>query len=225
MRINDLKKKETVNEIDLVGAVKGAAQGWQQSQQQRQTAQNTKLLAQAALRQWSNKVMQLNQAAQGQPVDNQQYEAQLADFVERTLLRGAGITDLDDPSETKIEAAIGAVLAARNNPKTLPQAFENLVSQTVVARMDPNKYKAGTAPQAAAGAAPGAAGAAPGAAPVNLSPAQADAEIKRILNLSNLNTANFSQALQGLAGGAITVSRTTSPVVNALLTQLGIAVK
>ena len=132
-------KQEQLDEIDIIGGIKGAVSGFQQSQQQRQVQQNTAALSKSAQQQWNNKVIQLTQAAGGQPVDPADYESNLRDFVERTMLRSYKIDSMEPQSQGRLDQAIKAVVQSRNDRRTLGPVFEKMVQQALVARLDPAK--------------------------------------------------------------------------------------
>lgn len=133
-----------------VGQAAGAVkQGFQQSavgqtlqkagdvQQQAKLAGSIGQMSNLAYQQWNKKKLALLNAAGGQPIENE--EAHLADFVQKTLLNNRQITDLDPPSQRKIEAAITNVMTAGNDRRKLQQAFTDLVTQSTAARQDPAK--------------------------------------------------------------------------------------
>ncbi len=137
-----------IDEISLgqIGAgIKGAIAGAQQSAQTRKVAQNTQALAQTALSQWGKKVVALTNAAGGQPVDPTDYTTHLTDFVQKVLLGGTRVQDLDTSSQPKVSAAIKGVVDNRADRGKLPQAFNALVTQASVARPDPAKVRGGGA--------------------------------------------------------------------------------
>ena len=231
MQIRDIAKPQNLDEISIPGAVKGAIAGFQQGRQQRAIQQNTQAAAQAALKQWTNKVIMLSQAAQGQPVDATDYENHLADFVERVMLRSYKIADMDPGSQQKLEAALGSVVQSRNNAQQLKTAFNNLVQQAMVARLDPAKtaYQSPAAQKTVGPGAKQTTGAkspqAAQAAPVAMSPAQANQAVQAIFRAARANPQAIAQNLQQVSGGPIEIVRTNNPIVNALLNSLGITVK
>jgi len=230
MQIYELtQSKQQLDEIDIVGGIKkavggvqGAVAGFQQSQQQRAVQQNTQGVAKAAMQQWNNKVIQLTQAAGGQPVDPAEYENQLADFVERVMLRSYKIADMEPQSQQRIEQAIGQVVAGRNDRRALAPAFEKLTQQALVARLDPAKSSY-QSPAAQKTVGPGAKQA-PGTAQ-QLNPTQAKSAVSQIMRKANVNTSAVAQAVQQVTGGPVTVQRTNSTVANALLKSMGFDVQ
>lgn len=135
-----------IDEISLgqIGAgIKGAVAGAQQSAQARKVTQNTQALAQTALTQWGKKVIALTNAAGGQPVDPTDYTNHLTDFVQKVMLGGTRVQDLDPSSQPKVAAAIKGVVDTRGDRTKLPQAFNALVTQASVARPDPAKVRGG----------------------------------------------------------------------------------
>lgn len=232
MQIHDITKKQQLDEVDIVGAAKkavagvqGAVAGFQQSQQQRQIQQNTSALAKAAMQQWNNKVIQLTQAAGGQPVDPTEYENQLSDFVERVMLKSYKIADMEPQSQQRIEQAIGAVVNGRNDRRALGPAFEKLVQQAMVSRLDPAKTSF-QSPAAQKTVGPGAKQPPGAQAPAQqLNPMMAAGAVGQILRGAQVNASAVAQALQQVTGGPISVQRTNNNVVNALLKSLGIQVQ
>ena len=170
--------------------------------QQAQVATSTAALSQAALKQWNNKVLQLQQANQGMPISDQEYDTNLEDFVDRVMLQGR-LDSLDQTSLTRLTPAMDAVIKARNDPKLLPAAFEKMVAVVNVARQDPNKST--QAPQ--------------------YNPQQTAATVKQVLQSANVNTQAVAAALQQAAGGALTATKQPNHMVNSLLNALGVATK
>jgi hypothetical protein len=220
MQIHEITHKQRLDEVDIIGGIKGAVAGFQQSQQQRQVQQNTAALAKAALQQWNNKVIQLTQAAGGQPVDPTDYENNLNDFVERVMLRTYKIADLDDSSQTRVEQAIGAVVQGRNDRRALAPAFEKLVQQATVARLDPAKTSY-QSPAAQKTVGPGAKQT-PGAKNPIANPAQAKAAVQNALGAAKITVGNRQGlATEIQAAGDVTVPRTPNLLANAALKELG----
>lgn len=204
------------NLSDIVGNL-------QQKLQTRKVQQNTAMASKVALQQWNNKVIQLTQAAGGQPVDPTEYENQLADFVERVMLRSYKIGDMDPQSQQRIEQAIGDVVQNRNDRNALSSAFEKLAQQTVVARLDSTKT-AYQSPAAQKTLGPGAKQA-PGqaqAAPMNAQ--QATAAVGQALRNANVNVSQLAQQLQAQTG-PVSVNKTNNPVADALLRAAGLQVQ
>jgi hypothetical protein len=183
------------------------------------------MAAKAALQQWNNKVIQLTQAAAGQPVDATEYENQLGDFVERIMLRNYKIADMEPQSQQRIEQAIGDVVQNRNDRNSLASSFEKLAQQTVVARLDPAKTSF-QSPAAQKTLGPGAKQA-PGAAqqPVVLNAQQAQQAAAQALRNANVNVSQLATQLATQTGGPVTVPRTNNNVVNALLKAVGVQVQ
>jgi hypothetical protein len=142
MQIHEITHKQRLDEVDIIGGIKGAVAGFQQSQQQRQVQQNTAALAKTALQQWNNKVIQLTQAAGGQPVDEKEYKTYLTDFVQKVMLGNKSIDNLDAASKPRIQKAIDDVVAGRNDRNKLSSTFNELVTQATVARTTPTKAQA-----------------------------------------------------------------------------------
>jgi len=196
MQIHEITHQR-LDEVGLMTRL-GAALGNQQAQ----VATSTAALSQAALKQWNNKVLQLQQANQGMPISDQEYDTNLEDFVDRVMLQGR-LDSLDQTSLTRLTPAMDAVLKARNDPKLLPAAFEKMVAVVNVARQDP--AKASRTPQ--------------------LAPQQTAATVQQVLKGANVNTQAVAAALQQAAGGQLTATKQPNPMVNSLLNALGVATK
>jgi hypothetical protein len=196
MQIHEITHQR-LDEVGLMTRL-GAALGNQQAQ----VATSTAALSQAALKQWNNKVLQLQQANQGMPISDQEYDTNLEDFVDRVMLQGR-LDSLDQTSLTRLTPAMDAVIKARNDPKLLPAAFEKMVAVVNVARQDP--AKASRTPQ--------------------LAPQQTAATVQQVLKGANVNTQAVAAALQQAAGGALTATKQANPMVNSLLNALGVATK
>jgi hypothetical protein len=196
MQIHEITQQR-LDEVGLMTRL-GAALGNQQAQ----VATSTAALSQAALKQWNNKVLQLQQANQGMPISDQEYDTNLEDFVDRVMLQGR-LDSLDQTSLTRLTPAMDAVIKARNDPKLLPAAFEKMVAVVNVARQDP--AKASRTPQ--------------------LAPQQTAATVQQVLKGANVNTQAVAAALQQAAGGTLTATKQPNPMVNSLLNALGVATK
>jgi hypothetical protein len=196
MQIHEITQQR-LDEVGLMTRL-GAALGNQQAQ----VATSTAALSQAALKQWNNKVLQLQQANQGMPISDQEYDTNLVDFVDRVMLQGR-LDSLDQTSLTRLTPAMDAVIKARNDPKLLPAAFEKMVAVVNVARQDP--AKASRTPQ--------------------LAPQQTAATVQQVLKGANVNTQAVAAALQQAAGGTLTATKQPNPMVNSLLNALGVATK
>ena len=189
--------RQRLDEVGLMTRL-GAALGNQQAQ----VATSTAALSQAALKQWNNKVLQLQQANQGMPISDQEYDTNLEDFVDRVMLQGR-LDSLDQTSLTRLTPAMDAVIKARNDPKLLPAAFEKMVAVVNVARQDPAKS----------------------AQTSQFTPQQTAATVKQVLAGANVNTQAVAAALQQAAGGQLTATKQPNPMVNSLLNALGVATK
>jgi hypothetical protein len=196
MQIHEITQQR-LDEVGLMTRL-GAALGNQQAK----VATSTAALSQAALKQWNNKVLQLQQANQGMPISDQEYDTNLEDFVDRVMLQGR-FDSLDQTSMSRLTPAMDAVLKVRNDPKLLPAAFEKMVSAVNVARQDP--AKATQAPQ--------------------YTPQQTAATVQQVLKGANVNTQAVATALQQAAGGTLTATKQANPMVNSLLNALGVATK
>jgi hypothetical protein len=189
--------RQRLDEVGLMTRL-GAALGNQQAQ----VATSTAALSQAALKQWNNKVLQLQQANQGMPISDQEYDTNLEDFVDRVMLQGR-LDSLDQTSLTRLTPAMDAVIKARNDPKLLPAAFEKMVAVVNVARQDPAKS----------------------AQTSQFTPQQTAATVKQVLAGANVNTQAVAAALQQAAGGQLTATKQPNPMINSLLNALGVATK
>ena len=196
MQIHEITQQR-LDEVGLMTRL-GAALGNQQAK----VATSTAALSQAALKQWNSKVLQLQQANQGMPISDQEYDTNLEDFVDRVMLQGR-LDSLDQTSLTRLTPAMDAVLKVRNDPKLLPAAFEKMVAVVNVARQDPNK--ATQAPQ--------------------YTPQQTAATVQQVLQGANVNTQAVATALQQVAGGTLTATKQPNPMINSLLNAFGVATK
>lgn len=237
MKIRNIVEQKKLDEIDLVPSgirrtVGGLRDRMAARQLKKQTSQATTAVAQnvraasnAALQQWNNKVALLSQASGG-TVDPTEYENHLADFVERVMLRSYKLADLDPQSQQRVESAIGAVMQNKDDPRSLAAAFEKLVQQTMVARLDPEKT-AFQSPAAQKTVGPGAKNA-PGVAQPAPSAAMTSAEaakaVSSVLRASRVNQQVLAANVQKILG-PVEVQRTNNDTVNALLQSLGIQVK
>ena len=197
MQIHEITQQR-LDEVGLMTRL-GAALGNQQAQ----VATNTAALSQAALKQWNNQVLQLQQVNNGMPISEPEYETRLQEFVERVMLQGRKFDTLDQTSQSRLMPAVDAVVKARMDPKLLPAAFEKMVAAVNVARQDPNQ------------------------APQNpqFSPQQMSATVQQVLAGANVNTQAVATALQQAAGGTLTATKQANPMVNSLLNALGVATK
>jgi hypothetical protein len=139
MQIHEIfqTQRSAVNEQDFVSDLSSARTQQVQSQQVNQ-------LADMAYKQWMKKLVAMQVAAQGQPIDNDEYSDNLQDFVGRVLLGNKSIDTLDNRSKQRISAAIDGIMRAKDSPQAryeLPQAFQELARQASVARQDPAQAK------------------------------------------------------------------------------------
>jgi hypothetical protein len=197
MQIHEITHQR-LDEVGLMTRL-GAALGNQQAK----VATNTAALSQAALKQWNNQVLQLQQVNNGMPISEPEYEDRLQEFVERVMLQGRKFDTLDQTSQSRLMPAVDAVVKARMDPKLLPSAFEKMVAAVNVARQDPTK--ATQNPQ--------------------YTPQQTAATVKQVLAGANVNTQAVATALQQAAGGTLTATKQANPMVNSLLNALGVATK
>ena len=196
MQIHEITQQR-LDEVGLMTRL-GAALGNQQAK----VATSTAALSQAALKQWNTKLLQLQQANNGMPVSDQEYDDRLEEFVDRVMLQGR-LDSLDQTSLSRLTPAMDAVIKARNDPKLLSAAFEKMVAAVNVARQDPNQ------------------------APQNpqFTPQQMSATVQQVLKGANVNTQAVATALQQAAGGTLTATKQANPMVNSLLNALGVATK
>lgn len=182
----------------------GATAGFNAAAQAKGVQQNTQAVANAALTQWNNKVLQLMQANQGQPISDNEYNDHLKDFLQKTMLGNRRIDYLDINSQGRIDQAIDAVMKNRNNKTALSQSFQQLAGAALAARMDPNRMQ-----QRQTGS-------------VTTSPQQVQSAIqKTIQQLGPHVSTTLATAVQNAAGVA-QVRSTGNPATDALLNNLGI---
>ena len=199
MQIHEITQQR-LDEVGLMTRL-GAALGNQQAK----VATSTAALSQAALKQWNTKLLQLQQANNGMPVSDQEYDDRLEEFVDRVMLQGR-LDSLDQTSLSRLNPAMDAVIKARNDPKLLSAAFEKMVAAVNVARQDPAKAtQTAQTPQ--------------------YTPQQTAAIVKQVLAGANVNTQAVATALQQAAGGPLTATKQPNPMVNSLLNALGVATK
>jgi hypothetical protein len=96
-----------------------------------------KNLANATLKQWYNSVVNLNQQAGGQPIDDKTYHDALVQFVDRTMFRGQMANIPDQNQKAVLDGAVDTVVKNRNNIKTLANAFQQLVGVASGIKTDP----------------------------------------------------------------------------------------
>ena len=123
-----------------------------------------------ALNDWQARTYQLAQVAgkkdpqTGQPIttaagapviNDREYQRQLLDFVDQKLLQGS-YRYLDQTSKTRVNAAMQAITAAKDNPSNLQTEFLKLLPVTTTAIQTSQISQPGTNPRAQATAASGA---------------------------------------------------------------------
>ena len=151
-----------VDEQGFLGGLKQAAQtaasGIKQSAQAAmgnvgaQAAQNTDMLGSAMAKQWNMKAAQLVNAAATSgsgTVSDQEYSAQLIDFVEKNMLQKKS-NELDQTSRQRLGQMIGKVVSSRNDSRQLDQAFRDLAKITTTARLDPQYTRGSRVPSQSA---------------------------------------------------------------------------
>jgi hypothetical protein len=223
MQIHEITQ---INEQGIMGGIKQAAQaavgGVKQAAQAAmgnagaQAAQNTDMLGKAMFKQWNTKAAQLANAAAATgagTVPDKEYSAQLMDFVEQNMLQKRS-SDLDQTSRQRLGQMIGKVVAARNDPRQLEQAFRDLAKITTTARVDPNAGRG-------AAAAPGAKTATPGVQSA-LNPQQAKANAEQFL-FQTVGRGQQQGLANYLAGSA--AKSTGNPTVDGFLSALGVKVQ
>lgn len=114
-------------------------------QQQAKMQAQSQAVSAAAQKQWNNRVLQLMQANQGQPIADDEYNDHLKDFTQKTMLGGRQIDNLDQNSQARIDQAIDAVMKNRNSKTAMPQAFQQLANAALSSRLDPAKVQTGQA--------------------------------------------------------------------------------
>ena len=229
MQINDItEQKSKLNEAGILDYAKAAltkdpalanlSVDQRIASMQRDSA--LQAVAKKALEQWQGKVVTLQRANQNMPISDQEYTNNLKDFIENVLLQKP-LTTLDQTSRQRMGAQINAVLAAKNDPKALPKAFNTLVVNTAAARQDPGRLgrtpgqqqqqQTGQRQQPPTGSAQ--VGAAKQAMPL----------VKQFLNRSmgNSQFRSLQQFLQQNAS-ATTVRSTGNATVDAFINLLGI---
>jgi hypothetical protein len=123
-----------------------------------------------ALKDWQARTYQLAQVAgkkdpqTGRPIttatgapviDEREYQQQLLDFVDQKLLQGS-YRYLDRISKTRVDAAMQAITASKDNPSNLQTEFLKLLPVTTTAIQTAQMSQPGTNPQTQATAAAGA---------------------------------------------------------------------
>jgi len=220
MQINEITHPQQLNEVDIVGGIKkavsgvqGAVAGFQQQQQQKTVQQNTQAVSKAALQQWNNKLIQLQQAG----VPDTQWKDHLQDFVERVMLRSYKLDDLAD--KQGVERAMQNVIAAGMDRRKLEPAFTALVQQSMASRVDPTKasYQSRSTQATTTNQTAGT--------QQQLNPTQAAQAAADAIRAARINPQVASQEIQKAAGGPLAVRTTNNPMVDALLKSLGIQVQ
>lgn len=167
------------------------------------TSSATQMAAKAAANQWQGRVLQLlkaNQVAGGsgmldaQGVTDQEYGDNLEDFVEKMMLQKP-IESLDQTSGTKVAQMIDKVVTAKNDPKQIQAAFQELAAVTAAARQDPTKTTGVSNPQQIIQQA-----------------------------LTGVNPQVLGKQIAAAAGGQQAAKSTGNPTVDHLLKTLGIQV-
>jgi hypothetical protein len=82
-------------------------------------------------------VVNLNQQAGGQPIDDKTYHNALVQFVDRTMFRGQMANIPDQNQKAVLDGAVDTVVKNRNNVKTLANAFQQLVGVASGIKTDP----------------------------------------------------------------------------------------
>jgi len=117
-------------------AVGGAPAALQQWGANRRSDAAIKLASDAAWKQWTNRVAQI-QRSQGvksaAEIPQDQYQDYLQDFVESAFLRG-DLSRYDANTQTRIAAEIDKITQARGNAAQVRSLFQGLGTQAVAAR-------------------------------------------------------------------------------------------
>jgi len=145
MQIHELT---TLNEAGVMDYLKAAISrdpalanmSYDQRIKAMQNDESMKKLAQVASQNWINKTVNLQRANMGQPISDQEYTANLSDFVNKVML-GGQMSQLDPTSKARVDQAIQYVASKKNAPKELPAAFQSLAVRTSAARMQQKQPK------------------------------------------------------------------------------------
>ena len=147
MQIHQITKSQLITEAGIMDYIKTirapqgmAGMSWDQRASTMARDSAVQNAAQAALKQWQGRAYQLLKVA-GKPdpqdptkttVDPTEYGRQLSAFIDRVLLQGA-YKYLDGASRQRVDAVQREIIAAKDNPKNLEQAFMKLLPITTTA--------------------------------------------------------------------------------------------
>jgi uncharacterized protein YdiU (UPF0061 family) len=123
----DLAKK-------AAGGVRGAVQGFQQSRQDRQTAQASAAVAKKAIATWDRYARNLKAQTPDPTRYQQLYQQALAAFVQKNLLANQPIDSAINKRE--ITELINAITAAEANPQQVSSLMGKLVQQAALSQQD-----------------------------------------------------------------------------------------
>ena len=145
MQIHELTKLTEAGVMDYLKAAVSrdpalANMSYDQKIKAMQNDESMKKLAQVASQNWINKTVNLQRANMGQPISDQEYTANLTDFVNKVML-GGQMNQLDPTSKARVDQAIQYVASKKNAPKELPAAFQSLAVRTSAARMQQRQPK------------------------------------------------------------------------------------
>jgi len=145
MQIHELTKLTEAGVMDYLKAAVSrdpalANMSYDQKIKAMQNDESMKKLAQVASQNWINKTVNLQRANMGQPISDQEYTANLSDFVNKVML-GGQMSQLDPTSKARVDQAIQYVASKKNAPKELPAAFQSLAVRTSAARMQQRQPK------------------------------------------------------------------------------------
>ena len=145
MQIHELTKLTEAGVMDYLKAAVSrdpalANMSYDQRIKAMQNDESMKKLAQVASQNWINKTVNLQRANMGQPISDQEYTANLSDFVNKVML-GGQMSQLDPTSKARVDQAIQSVASKKNTPKELPAAFQSLAVRTSAARMQQKQPK------------------------------------------------------------------------------------
>ena len=116
------------------GGVRGAVQGFQQSRQDRQTAQASAAVAKKAIAAWDRYARNLKAQTPDPKRYQQLYQQALSAFVQKNLLANQPIDSAINKRE--IVELINAITAAEANPQQVATLMGKLVQQAALSQQD-----------------------------------------------------------------------------------------
>jgi hypothetical protein len=135
MQIHELTKKD-LTEAGLLQGIKSAAQGYQQSKQDRVTQQSIQNVSDRAVKAWSTYAKQLKTANPDPTRYAQLYKQSLLAFVQKNLLKGQPIANAINKQE--ITQLVNAMSDQADNPVAITNLFPKLVQQAATSVTDVN---------------------------------------------------------------------------------------